>query len=45
MTPSPDDGWDSSRRKEFEMPVEQRRRLVTSVPGPRSLELAARKQS
>ena len=27
------------------MPVEQRRRLVTSVPGPRSLELAARKQS
>ena len=25
------------------MPVEQRRRLVTAVPGPRSIELAARK--
>jgi len=27
------------------MPVEQRRALVTAVPGPRSIELAARKQA
>ena len=27
------------------MPIEQRRRLVTAVPGPRSLELASRKQA
>ena len=26
------------------MPIEQRRNLVTAVPGPRSLELAARKR-
>jgi 4-aminobutyrate aminotransferase/(S)-3-amino-2-methylpropionate transaminase len=39
-------GWiDPLEREEFVMPIDQRRHLVTAVPGPRSLELRARKQT